>query len=90
MDAIIEVYIAIIQTRSCFQRDYISYAAAAMYGHLELLKGARAHQCPWDEKTCSNAAQMVILNYWNGPEKINVPEMKIHALMLPQLVTLSY
>lgn len=28
----------------------------AKYGHLELLKWARANSCPWDERTCSSAA----------------------------------
>ena len=26
-----------------------------MNGHLEVLKWARAHGCPWDESTCVNA-----------------------------------
>ena len=29
---------------------------AAFYGHLELLKWAREHNCPWDEDTCERAA----------------------------------
>jgi len=31
---------------------------AALYGHLELLKWARANLCPWNENTCSKAAEM--------------------------------
>ena len=27
-----------------------------MNGHLEVLKWARAHGCPWDESTCAKAA----------------------------------
>jgi hypothetical protein len=27
-----------------------------MNGHLELLKEARAQQCPWDKDTCTTAA----------------------------------
>ena len=30
---------------------------AARYGHLEVLKWARANGCPWDEDTCFFAAQ---------------------------------
>jgi hypothetical protein len=26
---------------------------AAMFGHLEVLKWARANGCPWDEETCA-------------------------------------
>jgi len=33
------------------------YSNAALNGHLELLKWARANGCcPWDEEMCSNAA----------------------------------
>jgi hypothetical protein len=29
---------------------------AAREGHLEILKWARKNKCPWDERTCANAA----------------------------------
>ena len=28
-----------------------------MRGHLEVLKWARAHHCPWSEATCNNAVE---------------------------------
>ena len=31
-------------------------STAALNGHLETLKWARANGCPWDEDTCTNAA----------------------------------
>jgi len=30
---------------------------AAFHGHLAVLQWARAHGCPWDEKTCAYAAR---------------------------------
>ena len=30
--------------------------SAAKNGHLECLKYAREHGCPWDEETCEDAA----------------------------------
>ena len=36
--------------------------SAAVHGHLETLKWARANGCPWDEGTCYNAM------YWGHLE----------------------
>jgi hypothetical protein len=38
-------------------------ARAARNGHLEVLKWAREHDCPWDEITCSLAA-------WGGHKEV--------------------
>jgi hypothetical protein len=35
-------------------------------GHLELLKWARANQCPWNEGTCTEAAINGHLELLNG------------------------
>jgi len=38
-------------------RNQSTCAFAAEGGHLETLKWARKHRCPWDEETCERAAE---------------------------------
>ena len=37
--------------------DVATCAAAAWIGNLEILKWARENVCPWDKRTCDNAAR---------------------------------
>jgi len=52
-----------------------------------LLKWARAHQCPWNERTCSYAVRNGHLETLNGPGLINAHGMNISVQVLLIMVT---
>jgi len=62
---------------------------AASNGHLELLKWARANQCPWSEETCAYAAQGGHFELLKWARMNECPWMYAHACMLPLMVTLK-
>ena len=43
------------------------YANVASLGNLDLVKCLRRHGCPWDDQTCSRAAQRATCTWSNGP-----------------------